>query len=273
MDYKGDFLSLIEDQGNKSESKERTLRLPSREEGLSEGSLPFSTEGTTILAVRYKDGVVVAGDRRATSGTSVVYDRADKVIDIDEYSVMAISGSPAMAFEIARTLEHSFKYYRRSQLQEMSLEGKLRTLSRLIRDNLPLALQGIGAVIPIFAAFDLYQGEEGEGRIYFYDGLGAQFECADFSTSGSGSLGIRGALYYLNRWGEKPFVDMTRDESITLVLRMLDSASEYDTATGGYNKKSNIFPLVKSISKDGIQEISAGDLERTYSQNVEIQNK
>ena len=112
------------------------------------------TEGTTILAVRYNEGVLVAGDRRATMGNLVVYDRADKVLSIDDDSVMAISGSPAIAYEIARMLEMSVQYYRRSQLQKLSLDGKLRTLSRLLRQNLPMAMQGVGAVIPIYAAFD-----------------------------------------------------------------------------------------------------------------------
>ncbi len=165
-------------------------------------------EGTTILAVRYADGVLVAGDRRATMGNTVVYDRADKVLCIDDEAVMALSGSPAIAYEIARMLEISFQYYRRSQLQVLSLEGKLRTLSRLLRENLPLAMQGIGAVVPIFVAFD---AEADEGRIYFYDLLGAQFESVDFCTTGSGSPGIRGAFYYLNRWGEQPLAQMAEE--------------------------------------------------------------
>ena len=140
-------------------------------------------------AVRYNGGVLVAGDRRATLGNLVVYDRADKVLSIDDDSVMAISGSPAIAYEIARMLEMSVQYYRRSQLQKLSLDGKLRTLSRLLRQNLPMAMQGVGAVIPIYAAFD----ERDElGKIFFYDLLGATFESVDFCTTGSGlSFAVR----------------------------------------------------------------------------------
>ena len=47
------------------------------------------TESTTILAFKFSDGVLVAGDRRATSGNTVVYDRADKVLEIDRRSIMA----------------------------------------------------------------------------------------------------------------------------------------------------------------------------------------
>jgi len=99
----------------------------------------FSTRATTILAFKFNGGVLVAGDRRATAGNLVVYDRADKVLEIDRYSLMAIAGVPATAWEMARMLEHSFQFYRRSQLQELSMEGKVRALSRLLRENLGLA--------------------------------------------------------------------------------------------------------------------------------------
>ena len=56
------------------------------------------TESTTILAFKFADGVLVAGDRRATSGNTVVYDRADKVLEIDRRSIMAIAGVPATAW-------------------------------------------------------------------------------------------------------------------------------------------------------------------------------
>ena len=130
-------------------------------------------EGTTIMAVRYADGVLVAGDRRATMGNLVVYDRADKVLSIDDDAIMAIAGSPAVAYDIARMLEMSVQYYRRSQLQRLSLDGKLRTLSRLLRQNLPMAMQGIGAVVPIFASYDEVAAQS---KIFFYDLLGAEFE-------------------------------------------------------------------------------------------------
>src|SRR5438477_9930648 len=109
-----------------------------------------STEATTILAFKFTGGVLVAGDRRATAGNTVVYDRADKVLEIDRHSMMAIAGVPATAWEMARLLEHSFQFYRRSQLQEMSLEGKVRALSKLLRDNLDFDLQGLGVAVPIF---------------------------------------------------------------------------------------------------------------------------
>src|SRR5690349_8123838 len=130
------------------------------------GIAPVETVATTILAFKYNGGVLVAGDRRATAGNLVVYDRADKVLEIDACSLMAIAGVPATAWEMARVLEHSFQYYRRTQLQEMSLEGKVRALSKLLRDNLGFVLQGVGVVVPLFATYD---AEEKTSRLYFYD--------------------------------------------------------------------------------------------------------
>lgn len=274
MNHKGDFLALL---------KSQNCHIQLGADDLNSASLPLGAtgdaathqlevaEGTTVIAVRYQDGILIAGDRRATAGTSVMYDRAEKVLSIDEYSVLAISGSPAIAYEMARVLEHSFQYFRRSQLQELSVEGKLRMLSRLIRENLPMALQGIGGVIPIFALYDLNRHEdENGGKIYFYDALGAHFENAAFAVSGSGSVWIRGILRYLDRWEGGPLAEMDLQRATRTVLRLLDTASEYDVATSGYNPKSRIFPTAKTITREGIHDLPEQQLDEIYTEFVNV---
>ncbi len=232
-----------------------------------EPAITEAVEGTTILALRYRDGVLIAGDRRATMGNVMVYDRADKVLCIDDDSVLALSGSPAMAYEIARLLEISFQHYRRSQLQVLSLDGKLRILSRLLRENLPMAMQGIGAVVPIFSSYD---AAAQTGKIYFYDVLGAQFETVDYCTTGSGSPAIRGALYFQNRWGAEPLAEMDEATSLTTILKMLETAAEFDTATGGYRRSARIFPQVMRITAAGIDTIAEADLEPLYREQLQL---
>jgi proteasome beta subunit len=144
MGMEGDFLQLLKERGYE-------LSAPSfGGDGQGLGGIEI-TKGTTILAMKYRDGVLVAGDRRATAGNMVMYDRTDKVLELDRHSVMAIAGVPATAYEMVRVLEHSFKYYRRTQLQELSFEGKLRAVSKLLKENVGAALAGTGAVVPIFA--------------------------------------------------------------------------------------------------------------------------
>ena len=170
MGRQGDFGQLLKDQGYQ-------LPVPTVDIArISEGESPAITRATTVFAMKYRDGVLVAGDRRATAGNLVMYDRTDKVLELDRYCALAIAGVPATAFEMARVLEHSCKYYRRSQLQDLSFDGKLRALSQLLKENVPAALAGTGAVVPVFAGYDHKQGC---GKIFFYDILGAEFEGVD----------------------------------------------------------------------------------------------
>src|SRR5438270_4339455 len=224
------------------------------------------TESTTILAFKFADGVLVAGDRRATSGNTVVYDRADKVLEIDRHSIMAIAGVPATAWEMARVLEHSFQYFRRTQLQEMSVDGKVRALSKLLRDNFGFVMQGVGVVVPIFATYD--GDSKPEARLYFYDAMGAQFEVTDYAATGSGSPAVRGILYYENNWGVKKLQELNEDEAIAIALRALDTAAEADTSTGGVDRSGKIFPLIKIVSRDGINTLPEEKIAAVFRQNV-----
>ena len=231
------------------------------------GALPAheAVHATTIMAFKFAGGVLMAGDRRATAGNTVVYDRADKVLEIDRYSLMAIAGVPATAWEMARVLEHSFQFYRRTQLQEMSLDGKVRALSKLLRDNFGFVMQGVGIVVPIFATYDV---PAGCARLYFYDAMGAQFEAADYAVSGSGSPAVRSILYYANTWGGQPLRELSREEAVILALRALDTAADTDTATGGVDRRGRVYPIVKIVSGEGIATLGEEDLARIYGEKV-----
>jgi proteasome beta subunit len=223
------------------------------------------THATTILAFKFAGGVLVAGDRRATAGNLVVYDRADKVLEIDRLSLMAIAGVPATAWEMARVLEHSFQYYRRTQLQEMSMEAKVRALSKLLRDNLGFVMQGVGVVVPLFATYD---SDADAPKLYFYDAMGAQFEAADYAASGSGSGAVRSILYYENQFGPRPLRKRTEQQAVTLALRTLDTAAETDTATGGVDRRERVFPIVKIVSRAGITTLSEKQLQKLFKAHV-----
>jgi len=224
------------------------------------------TEATTILAFKFSGGVLVAGDRRATAGNTVVYDRADKVLEIDRHSIMAIAGVPATAWEMARVLEHSLQYFRRTQLQEMSVDGKVRALSKLLRDNFGFVMQGVGVVVPIFATYD--GNSKPEARLYFYDAMGAQFEATDYAATGSGSLTVRGILYYENHWGAKPLHKLSEDEAVSIALRALDTAAESDTATGGVDRSGKIYPLIKIVSREGITTLPEKKIGAVFKETV-----
>lgn len=252
MGMQGDFFQLLKEQGYQFGNAAGVQRKD-------------TTSATTILAFKYRDGVLVAGDRRATAGNMVMYDRTDKVLEIDRHSVLAIAGVPATAYEMVRILEHSFKYYRRTQLQELSFDGKLRAVSKLLKENVAAALAGTGAVVPVFAGYDF---EQGAAKIYFYDILGAEFEGVEYAVSGSGSPTIRGILHYLNTWGEQPMSALSEEQATIQALRLLTSAAEFDSATGGVNREANLYPVVKLITQDGLRTVSDSTLGPLFERDV-----
>lgn len=249
-DGRGDFAALV----NRS-APEAADRPPARSPLLTPGDGPAAGEihGTTVIAVKYRDGVINIGDRRATGGFAIMYDQAEKVLPLDDYTLIAISGSFAKAMEVVRYLRHAFRYYERSQLQAMSLDGKLSELGRVIAGNVAAAMNGIGAFIPVLSMFD---PERNEGRIFFYDGMGARFETADFGAAGSGSTQIRGAFEYIAKT-KGPFREMDRDTALRESLTLLEIAADLDAATGGATK---ILPLAKTITADGIADVEIDTL-------------
>ena len=259
-----DFPAILRRKGLLSPRSETLLQAPRAVS--AQATTELSTESTTILAFKFAGGVLVAGDRRATAGHTVVYDRADKVLEIDRHSLMAIAGVPSAAWEMGRVLEHSLQFFRRTQLQEMSVDGKVRALSKLLRDNLGFVMQGVGVVVPIFATYD--NGSERAARLYFYDAMGAQFEATDYAATGSGSPAVRGILYYENKWGGTPLQKRSEEEAIAIALRALDTAAESDTATGGVDRGEKIFPVIKTVSSDGIRTLPEEKIANIFRQSV-----
>jgi len=233
----GDFAKLLEAYG---------VRVP-----IFEPPRPDSlvgAHGTTVIAVKFDRGVLNIADRRATAGNVIFYEEAEKILKLDDETLIAIAGSYATAFEAVRFLQHSFKYYARSQLQEMSLEGKLSEVSRVLSRALPGALQGIGGFLPIVSAFDK---EKNEGRIFFYDVMGARFESREFGAAGSGAERIRGAFEYIVRT-KGPFRKMKLEEALRETLLLLEIAASLDTATGGIRQ---YLPLAKTVTAEGVSNV------------------
>jgi proteasome beta subunit len=240
----GDFISLLAAQ-----------RLtPVRPESSPNG--PVQTQATTVFAFHFSEGVLMAGDRRATAGNVIVTDRVDKVMEIDATSLLAIAGVPATAFEMARVLQTSFEYYRRSQLQPLSLPAKVRALARLLRDNLPMTMQGIGVVMPLFAGVD-FTVSPAKAQIYFYDPLGAQFQAVGYAASGSGSGTIRSVLSYQEHYGQPLPSQMNLQQAVQFALRLLMIASEFDSATGGVNPDTQSFATIKVLRESGVETVEA----------------
>jgi proteasome beta subunit len=167
---------------------------------------------------------------------------------------------------MGRTLQTSFEFYRRSQLQSMSLPAKIRALSQLLRNNLAGTIQGFGVVAPIFAGVET-NDPAAKPQIYFYDPLGAQFEATNYAGSGSGSGSIKSVLSFLERWGQPKPAEMPLGQAVALANRLLMTAAEFDTATGGVHPEKQLFATIKLVARSGIHSISDTEQEQFWKES------
>src|SRR5690606_3793103 len=142
------------------------------------------THGTTVVAVRYADGVVMAGDRRATSGNFISHRSIEKVFPADRHSGVAIAGAAGPAVEMVRLFQLQLEHYEKVEGSPISLEGKANQLSQMVRNHLPAAMQGL-AVVPLFAGYDTRRRT---GRLFQYDVTGGRYEESNHAATGPGSL-------------------------------------------------------------------------------------
>jgi len=202
-------------------------------------------EATTVLALTWGRGVLMAGDRRATAGNVIAHRRIRKVYAADEYSAVAISGTAGMAVELIKLFQTELEHYEKIEGTRLSLEGKGNYLARMVRGNLSLAFQGL-VVIPLFCGYD---EATHSGRLFSFDVVGGRYDELNYATTGSGGTEAKSFLKAV--W--KP--ELTRDEAVTIAIEALVAAAEEDAATGGPDLKRGIYPSVVSVTAQGIEEI------------------
>jgi proteasome beta subunit len=215
------------------------------------GAVPHAT---TCVAVRFADGIVMAGDRRATAGNLISHRSMEKVVEADRHSAVAIAGAAGPAMEMLKLFQLQLEHYEKVEGLPLSLEGKANQLSMMIRGNLGAAMQGM-AVVPIFGGYDLRRTT---GRVWDFDVTGGRYEEREFVAVGSGSLHA-GTVVKLGY-----SADQSRDTAIELVCRALWEAAEADSATGGPDALRGIYPVVATITADGFTRVTDDELATRY---------
>jgi proteasome beta subunit len=223
--------------------------LPGRRAMPAGNAADLAPHGTTIVAVTFPGGVVMAGDRRATMGNVIAQRDIQKVFPADEFSCVGIAGTAGLAVEMVRLFQTELEHYEKIEGITLSMDGKANRLAALIRQNLGMAMQGL-AVVPLFAGFD---HEAGLGRIFSYDVTGGRYEETSFHSVGSGSMFARGALKKLYR------EDLDAAGAVIAVVQALYDAADDDSATGGPDLTRRIFPVVHVITAEGGRRL--GDAE------------
>jgi proteasome beta subunit len=210
-------------------------------------AVPFAT---TILAMRFREGVIVAGDRQATEGFEISSRRIEKLYNADNYSVIAMAGAAGPCLDMAKLFQVEMEHYEKIEGETLALEGKANKLAQMVRQNLPAAFQGL-VVVPIFAGYDLH---EQQGRIFKYDVTGGRYEERQFYATGSGGKEARSTLKKLFQEG------LARETAVSLAIEALIDAADNDVGTSGPDLARGIYPLVKVVMCDGVSDISDAEL-------------
>jgi proteasome beta subunit len=254
-DRDASFSSLIESLGQSPFSSLQHLSSDSANWGAG----PQLTHGTTIVALRYGAGVIMAGDRRATAGNVIAHRSMQKVFPADRHSGVSISGVAGVAAEMVKLFQLELEHYEKVEGVQLSLEGKATRLANMIRSNLPMAMQSGMVVIPIFAGYDLRRNM---GRIFNYDITGGRYEEAEFHATGSGGTYARSLIKH--RWRE----GLTREEGIDIAVAALFEAADEDSATGGPDLVRGFYPTVATITLDGYTDVPESEIAQRFAATV-----
>jgi proteasome beta subunit len=207
------------------------------------------THATTVVAITFDGGVLMAGDRRATAGHMIANREIEKVYAADMYSLVGMAGTAGIGLEVIRLFQVELEHYEKIEGAMLSLDGKANRLATMIRNNLAAAMQGL-AVVPLFAGFDLDAQEPGKaGRIFSFDVVGGVYEETDYEGIGSGSLFAKSSLKKLFKRGQ------SAEDAIRIAVEALYDAADDDTATGGPDTIRKIYPVVMTATAEGAQRV------------------
>ncbi len=218
---------------------------------------PEVTHGTTIVALVFAGGVVIAGDRRATSGNMIAQRDIEKVFLTDSYSAAGIAGAAGVGVEMIRLFTVELEHYEKIEGVPLSFDGKANRLASMVRQNLGAAMQGLAA-IPLFVGYDVDATDPARaGRIVNYDVTGHRSdEILGYHAVGSGSVFARSALK------KRHEITADLDTAVRNAIEALYDAADDDTATGGPDLTRHIYPVVVSITgEDGAVRRSEPEIE------------
>jgi len=221
---------------------------------------PVVAHGTTVCAIRYADGVVMAGDRRATAGNLIAHRTMEKIYPADRHSGVAIAGAAGAAMEMVKLFQLQLEHYEKLEGVPLSFEGKANTLAQMVRSNLTAALQLGLVVVPLFAGYDMRRRR---GRIFTYDATGGRYEETDFQAEGSGGRDARTTIKL--GWRE----DLPREAAVELAIAALYEAADEDSATGGPDPVRGIYPMMATITVDGFEELPDAEVAERFVALIE----
>ena len=202
--------------------------------------------GTTTIGIRYKDGVVLATDQRATMGHIIAHSNVQKLYQLSDNLGMTIAGVVGDAQLMVRYMQSEIALYEMKKGAPMTVNAAATFVANAIRQGFYLGL--------IVGGYD-----KTGGHVFSIDGAGGYIE-DNFMSVGSGSVFALGALQAAYK------EDMTKDEAVDVAVTALNSAVRRDSASGDGM-------LVAYIDAEGYHNVSNEEIRtRLASQGYKYPN-
>jgi len=196
--------------------------------------------GTSIVGIRCKDGVVLAADRRVTAGGQIIVSKNyKKVLEINDYVIMAISGNAADAKVLGNVLSAELRLKELTTKSRPSVKEAANLVANMSYRNIRTPTMIPSIVGSLVAGFN----EDGTTELYTIEPAGGVDEVDTYDANfGSGMPYIYGLL-------ESQYKkDMTVKDGLELARKAIQTAVERDPASGN---GIDVF----SITKDGIKHV------------------
>ena len=224
--------------------------------------------GTTIVALKYPGGVLIAGDRRATQGNMIAGRDVQKVYITDDYTATGIAGTAALAVEFARLYAVELEHYEKLEGVPMTFAGKVNRLAIMVRGNLGAALQ-VFIALRLLVGYDVDDRDQrAAGRIVSFDAAGGwHFDEEGYQAVGSGSLFAKASI-------KKLYSAVTEaDSALRVAVEALYDAADDDSATGGPDLVRGIFPTAVTIGAEGAEEVAEERISRLAREVIEKRSR
>lgn len=196
----------------------------------------YQKTGTTTIAIKCKDGIVLAADKRAGGGI-IVDKRAQKVYKITDNIALTMAGVASDAQLITKLITAELSLIKIRKEREVTVKEAANLLSGIVYQNIRKL-----STIPGISHF-LLGGKDSTGfHIFDIYPDGSLNECPDFLSSGSGSVmafGVLDTLYKEN---------MTIQEGIQLAVKSINAAIQRDMNSGD---GIDVF----TITQDGVKQV------------------
>ena len=199
--------------------------------------------GTTTMGLVCKEGLVLAADKRATSGYLISYKKFDKIITITNNIAVTVAGTVSDVQLLTKYLKAELKLKDLRTGRETSVKEAANLLANFVYNNIRKY-----SLIPGISHF-IIGGKDSTGfHLYDLSPDGSIVEIDDYISSGSGSVMAFGVLETLYKKG------LSVDEGVKLAAKGVNAAVQRDIASG------NGIDII-TITKDGIKKVFSKELE------------